>query len=69
MIAVVDSLLVSTELTGVERVLVVCPVNALLNWRDEYEKWIPWSDRDYHVSLTHFYMKLFSFLFSGFGTG
>ena len=51
MIAVVDSLLVNVHLSGVERVLVVCPVNTLLNWRDEYEKWIPWNDRDYHVSL------------------
>ena len=52
MIAVVDTLLVNTKLSGVEKVLVVCPVNTLLNWKDEYEKWISWSERDYHVSKT-----------------
>ena len=49
MAAFLDALLTNCEHTGVEKVLVLSPVNTLLNWLDEFEKWIPWADRNYNV--------------------
>ncbi|XP_066143351.1 transcriptional regulator ATRX homolog [Euwallacea fornicatus] len=43
-ITLVHTLLVNSEKTKVEKVLVVCPVNTVLNWKSEFKKWIPNSD-------------------------
>lgn len=47
-IAFIDCLL-SSESTNINRVLVLCPVNTLLNWNDEWNKWVSISRRDYRV--------------------
>ncbi len=50
MIGFIDSLLLHRSVTGVKRVFVLSPVNTLLNWLDEWNKWIPMTQRDYRVS-------------------
>ena len=37
-IAFLDALLLSEEDTGIEKLIVMCPVNTLLNWLDEWNK-------------------------------
>ena len=49
MIAFIDALLMHEE-SGVGRVLILSPVNAIYNWRKEIELWIPGVDCDYNVS-------------------
>ncbi|KAF2905325.1 hypothetical protein ILUMI_00852 [Ignelater luminosus] len=39
-IALVHTLINNEELTKVQKVLVVCPVNTVLNWVAEFEKWL-----------------------------
>jgi transcriptional regulator ATRX len=39
-IAFVHTLLANQELTKVTRVMIFTPVNALLNWRSEFDKWM-----------------------------
>jgi transcriptional regulator ATRX len=39
-IAFVHTLLANQELTKVTRVMIFTPVNALLNWRSEFDKWL-----------------------------
>ncbi|XP_049822922.1 transcriptional regulator ATRX homolog isoform X2 [Aethina tumida] len=34
------TLLVNSEQTNVHKVMVVCPVNTVLNWKSEYKKWL-----------------------------
>ena len=48
-IAFLDALLLSEEDTGIEKLIVMCPVNTLLNWLDEWNKWIPPGIRNYRV--------------------
>ena len=33
-------MLSNEELTGVSRCLVVCPLNTVLNWYNEWHKWV-----------------------------
>lgn len=40
-IALSHTLLSNSEKTGVERVMVVCPLNTVLNWVAEYKQWLP----------------------------
>lgn len=40
-IALCHALMENSELTGVSRVLVVSPVNTVLNWKAEFKKWLP----------------------------
>lgn len=40
-IALTHTLIMNSEKTGVERALIVCPLNTVLNWKSEYEKWMP----------------------------
>ena len=49
-IAFIDALL-SVEKSGIERVLVLAPVNTLHNWMNEFQKWIPYDKCDYHVRI------------------
>lgn len=48
-IAFFDALLRCEE-SGVKRVLVLCPVNTVNNWKIEFYKWIPFMQCDYMVS-------------------
>ncbi len=49
MIAFADALL-NCEDSGVKKVLVLCPVNTVNNWKVEFFKWISFRDCDYNVS-------------------
>lgn len=35
------TLLMNSEKTGVEKIMVVCPLNTVLNWVAEYKQWLP----------------------------
>lgn len=43
-IALCHTLLQNSEKTNVKKVLVVCPLNTVLNWVAEFEKWLPNKD-------------------------
>ncbi|KAJ8985898.1 hypothetical protein NQ317_010655 [Molorchus minor] len=40
-ITLVHTLLMESKRTGMEKVLVVCPLNTVLNWKSEFKKWLP----------------------------
>ncbi|XP_030744954.1 transcriptional regulator ATRX homolog isoform X1 [Sitophilus oryzae] len=40
-ITLTHTLLTQSEKTGVEKVLIVSPVNTVLNWKSEFAKWLP----------------------------
>ena len=48
-IAFADALL-NCEESGIKKVLVLCPVNTVNNWKIEFLKWIPILDCEYGVS-------------------
>ena len=52
MIAFVDAML-NCEGSGVKKVLVLSPVNAIHNWMNEYRHWIPLMECDYGVSVVY----------------
>lgn len=39
-IALVHTLLTNSIQTKVKKVLIICPVNVILNWTDEFEVWL-----------------------------
>ncbi|CAH1126465.1 unnamed protein product [Ceutorhynchus assimilis] len=43
-IALAHTLLMNQEKTKVERIMVVCPVNTVINWKNEFRKWMPKTD-------------------------
>ncbi|CAH0551007.1 unnamed protein product [Brassicogethes aeneus] len=43
-ITLAHTLLINSDTTKVERVMVVCPVNTVLNWKNEFKKWLPKED-------------------------
>lgn len=43
-IALCHTLLANSEVTRVKKILVVCPLNTILNWVAEFEKWLPDQD-------------------------
>ncbi|XP_050296159.1 transcriptional regulator ATRX homolog isoform X2 [Anthonomus grandis grandis] len=47
-ITLVHTLLMNKEKTKVEKVLVVSPVNTVLNWKSEFKKWMP-NEEDFEV--------------------
>ena len=49
MIALIDALLMHED-SGVERVLILSPVNTIYNWRNEFDRWIPNYECEYNVS-------------------
>jgi transcriptional regulator ATRX len=49
-IALLDALLMH-EASGVNRVLILSPVNTIHNWRNEFDKWIPGIDCEYNIFL------------------
>lgn len=40
-VTLTHTLLMNSNKTGVERVMIVCPLNTVLNWVDEFKKWLP----------------------------
>ena len=50
-IALLDALMLNSDTTNINTVLVLCPVNTLYNWSVEWNKWLPITLRDYHVSF------------------
>ena len=48
-IAFMDALLSHPD-SGVKRVAVLSPINAIYNWKKEFEMWIPYFECDYNVS-------------------
>ncbi|CAG9828068.1 unnamed protein product [Diabrotica balteata] len=40
-VSLTHTLLNHSKKTKVEKVLVVCPINTVLNWKSEYKKWMP----------------------------
>ena len=53
-IAFLDALLLHED-SGVNRVLILSPVNTIYNWRNEFDKWIPGIDCEYNVSENTLY--------------
>ncbi|KAJ8939699.1 hypothetical protein NQ314_011041 [Rhamnusium bicolor] len=43
-IALSHTLLINGEQTGVTKIMVVCPLNTVLNWKAEFKKWLPKED-------------------------
>ncbi len=43
------------ERTGMRRCLVVAPLNTVLNWQNEFEKWLD-EDEQLDVSVTNYFM-------------
>ena len=50
-IAFADALM-NCEESGIKKVLVLCPVNTVNNWKLEFFKWIPFVHCEYNVSPT-----------------
>ncbi|XP_018324185.1 transcriptional regulator ATRX homolog [Agrilus planipennis] len=48
-IALVHTLLVNSKKTGISKVLVVCPLNTVLNWVEEFQKWLEDVDGDIDI--------------------
>lgn len=44
LIAFVHTVIAHRDLLGISRCLVICPVNTLLNWKQELEMWLPEDD-------------------------
>ncbi|KAA3673964.1 transcriptional regulator ATRX [Paragonimus westermani] len=44
-IAFIHTLIVHADVLNIRRCLVICPVNTLLNWKHEWEMWLPANDQ------------------------
>lgn len=42
------TLLTNVDSTGVHKILVVCPLNTVLNWKSEFKQWLP-KENDFDV--------------------
>ena len=49
MITLIDTILRNSRRTGVNKILVITPVNVLYNWKAEFDKWV--EDRDYNLHI------------------
>ena len=52
MIALLDTLLRNSDKTGINKILIVTPVNVLYNWKSEFEKWVENKNYFIHVLET-----------------
>ncbi|KAG7301961.1 hypothetical protein JYU34_013405 [Plutella xylostella] len=50
-VSLTHTLLVHGKLTGVKRVLVVCPLSTVLNWVNEFNMWLKHANADYDVDV------------------
>ncbi|KAI5643330.1 transcriptional regulator ATRX [Phthorimaea operculella] len=50
-VSLTHTLLTHSDLTTVERVLVVCPLSTVLNWVNEFNMWLKHADADYEVDV------------------
>ncbi|XP_028169324.1 transcriptional regulator ATRX homolog [Ostrinia furnacalis] len=50
-VSLTHTLLTHSELTSVQRVLVVCPLSTVLNWVNEFRMWLKHAERDYEVDV------------------
>ncbi|XP_030037520.2 transcriptional regulator ATRX homolog isoform X1 [Manduca sexta] len=50
-ISLAHTLLTHGALTGVRRVLVVCPLSTVLNWVNEFRLWLKHAENDFHVDV------------------
>ena len=49
-IAFIDALL-NHDKSGIRKVLILCPVNTVQNWKIEFFKWLSIMEIDYNVSV------------------
>ncbi|CAG4951078.1 unnamed protein product [Parnassius apollo] len=50
-VSLTHTLLTHSELTGVHRVLVVCPLSTVLNWVNEFRIWLKHTENEYDVDV------------------
>ncbi|XP_052903383.1 transcriptional regulator ATRX homolog isoform X2 [Anopheles moucheti] len=50
-VTLTHTLLANADLTGVERVLIVCPLSTVLNWANEYHMWMKHVIKDTEVEV------------------
>ncbi|CAG9788328.1 unnamed protein product [Diatraea saccharalis] len=50
-VSLTHTLLTHSDLTTVNRVLVVCPLSTVLNWVNEFKMWLKHSETDYEVDV------------------
>ncbi|XP_026313758.1 transcriptional regulator ATRX isoform X2 [Hyposmocoma kahamanoa] len=50
-VSLTHTLLTNSDLTGVNRVLVVCPLSTVLNWVNEFRMWLKHAETDYDVDI------------------
>ncbi|XP_047520987.1 transcriptional regulator ATRX homolog isoform X1 [Pieris napi] len=50
-VSLTHTLLTHSDLTSVNRVLVVCPLSTVLNWVNEFKMWLKHSEADYEVDV------------------
>jgi transcriptional regulator ATRX len=50
-VSLTHTLLIHSDLTTVNRVLVVCPLSTVLNWVNEFRMWLKHSVTEYDVDV------------------
>ncbi|XP_038212790.1 transcriptional regulator ATRX homolog isoform X2 [Zerene cesonia] len=50
-VSLTHTLLTHSDLTSVNRVLVVCPLSTVLNWVNEFKMWLKHAETDYEVDV------------------
>ncbi|XP_013184580.2 transcriptional regulator ATRX homolog isoform X2 [Amyelois transitella] len=50
-VSLTHTLLTHSSLTGVNRVLVVCPLSTVLNWVNEFKMWLKHAETEYEVDV------------------
>ena len=43
-ISFVHTLIANSDITGIKNCLILCPLNTVLNWKAEFERWVPEDD-------------------------
>lgn len=50
-VSLTHTLLTHSDLTSVNRVLVVCPLSTVLNWVNEFKMWLKFAEIEYEVDV------------------